>query len=207
MFYAAPSPVKKLKLNQFLKVEAPPDDYIAKLFAQLKHFTDILANHDFDFKPSEANEVIERLHFLLNRETTDDLIANSLKMLLDFEEPLPEELTQIATMPLLTEGQINIFSPLNWPIDYPPLFTRDVNSFSKPLMDQEQIKEIMRGIETFTGEKVQLSAKIASELVNDMSTATLYPIPIQDDILANDLAQMVTFMANRITRLIQSSKT
>jgi len=207
MFYAAPSPVKKLKLNQFLKVEAPPDDYIAKLFAQLKHFTDILANNDFDFKPSEANEVIERLHFLLNRETTDDLIANSLKMLLDFEEPLPEELTQIATMPLLTEGQINIFSPLNWPIDYPPLFTRDVNSFSKPLMDQEQIKEIMRGIETFTGEKVQLSAKIASELVNDMSTATLYPIPIQDDILANDLAQMVTFMANRITRLIQSSKT
>lgn len=206
MFYAAPSPVKKLKLNQFLKVEAPPDEYIAKLFAQLKHFSDILAKNDFAFRQPEENEVIERLHTLLQRNISDDLIADSLKMLLDFEEQLPDELTQTAAMPILTEGQINIFTPLNWPADYPPLLTRDVNGFSKPLMDQEQIKEILRGIETFTGEKVQLSGKIAAELVNDISAATLYPIPIQDDILANDLAQMVTFMANRIQRIIDSSK-
>ncbi len=38
MFYANPKPVKQLKLNQFLKVEPPPDEYLAKLQKQLIGF-------------------------------------------------------------------------------------------------------------------------------------------------------------------------
>lgn len=41
MFYANPKPVKQLKINQFLKVEPPPDDYLMRLQKQLVSFISI----------------------------------------------------------------------------------------------------------------------------------------------------------------------
>jgi intracellular multiplication protein IcmO len=206
MFYAAPSPVKKLKLNQFLKVESPPDEYIAKLFAQLKHFSDILEHDDLKFPEPSENEVIDRVVELLARGSSDDLINISLKMLLDFEETVPEELTQSMDKQVELEGQINIFTELQWPSSYPALYTKDIANFSKPLLNNEEIRDSFSSIETYTGEKVQLSAKIAFELVNDLGFATLYPVQEQDDISPGDLAQMIAFMASRINRISDVSK-
>lgn len=206
MFYAAPPPVKKLKLNQFLKVEAPPDDYLAKLFAQLNHFSKIIESGDFSFPPLERNEVLERVVNLLNRDQKVDLIDASLKMLLDFEEKIETVESLPGTKFECPEGHINIFGELKWPADYPTLQTRNLSDFSLPLLNQDNMLQIFASIESVTGEKMQLSNKIANELVNDLGYATLYPPTITDDISAHDLGQMTQFIADKIKRVSESSK-
>ena len=204
MFYAAPPPVKKLKVNQFLKVEAPPDVYLAKLFAQMKHFAEILEKKDFAYPPVEPNEVLQRVFHLLEQHQAEDFINASLKMLIGFEEPVSEQVSNEAYTQECPEGHITIFSELKWPALYPTLITRNLSDFSLPLLEQENLKNIFTSVETLSGEKVQTSNKIANELIQDLSVATLYPPDVQDDITGADLAQMTKFIINKINRIAES---
>jgi intracellular multiplication protein IcmO len=206
MFYAAPPAVKKLKLNQFLKVESPPDDYLVKLFSQLKYFSQLLEKEDYAFPAVEANDVIQRVLFLMNKNDEGDLIDASLKMLLEFEEPVDIGDAIDNTQLDCPEGHINIFSELVWPNSYPTLQTRNLSEFSKPLLDKENVRNIFSSYESLAGEKIQISQKIANELLNDLGYATLYPPAVMDDITGVDLAQMVTFMASKIKRVAEASK-
>jgi intracellular multiplication protein IcmO len=206
MFYAAPPPVKKLKVNQFLKVEAPPDEFLAKLFAQLKHFSHLLDTKDFSYPAVENNEVIQRVLYLLEKHADKDNINEALKMLLEFEEQVLEHLQGAQDMLQCPEGSINIFSELSWPSDYPTLQTKNFSEFSKPLLDSDMTRNIFSSIESLAGEKVQVSTKIASEIINDLGIATLYPPTIQDDISGADMAQMTKFIVDKMNRVIESSK-
>ncbi len=58
MFYANPKPVKQLKINQFFKVEPPPDDYLMKLQKQLVSFQQILNSGDLSINKMVENEEI-----------------------------------------------------------------------------------------------------------------------------------------------------
>ena len=206
MFYAAPPPVKKLKVNQFLKVDAPPDEFLAKLFSQLKHFSHLLDTQDFSYPAVENNEVIQRVLYLLEKHADKDNINAALKMLLEFEEQVPEHLESAQEMLQCPEGSINIFSELSWPSDYPTLQTKNFSEFSKPLLDSDMTRNIFSSIESLAGEKVQVSTKIASEIINDLGIATLYPPTIQDDISGDDMAQMTKFIVDKMNRVIESSK-
>ena len=202
MFYAAPSPVKKLKVNQFLKVEAPSDDFLAKLFSQLKHFSELLSQNDLTYPPLENNEVIQRVVELISRDKEAEYIDASLKMLLDFEEKFDNQ-AQLEDLKMsCPEGQINIFSELNWPNHFPTLQAKNFSDFTKPILNQEGIHKVFCAIESISGEKIQTSHKIASELINDLNYATLYPPVITDDISASDLAQMVVFISDKIKRVV-----
>jgi intracellular multiplication protein IcmO len=206
MFYASPPAVKKLKLNQFLKVESPPDDYLAKLFAQLKYFSQLLEKEDYAFPAIESNDVIQRVLFLMNKNDQGDLIDTSLKMLLEFEEQVDVGDAIDNTELDSPEGHINIFSELVWPTSYPILQTRNLSEFSKPLLDKESVRNIFSSYESLAGEKIQISQKIANEILNDLGYATLYPPAVMDDITGVDLAQMVTFIASKIKRVAEASK-
>ena len=202
MFYAAPPPVKKLKLNQFLKVEAPSDDFLAKLFAQLKHFSGLLSQNDFSYPPLENNEVIQRVVDLISQDKEAAYIDASLQMLLNFEEKLDNQ-TQFEDLKMsCPEGHINIFSELLWPNHFPTLQSKNFSDFTKPILEHERIHQIFTAIESISGEKIQTSQKIASELINDLNYATLYPAAIMDDISGSDLAQMVEFISDKIKRVV-----
>lgn len=202
MFYAAPPPVKKLKLNQFLKVEAPSDDFLAKLFSQLKHFSGLLSQNDFSYPPLENNEVIQRVVDLISQDKEAAYIDASLQMLLNFEEKFDNK-TQIEDLKMsCPEGHINIFSELNWPNHFPTLQAKNFSDFTKPILEYERIHHIFSAVESISGEKIQTSQKIASELINDLNYATLYPAAILDDISGSDLAQMVEFISEKIKRVV-----
>jgi len=202
MFYAAPPPVKKLKVNQFLKVEAPSDDFLAKLFSQLKHFSGLLSENDFSYPPLENNEVIQRVVDLISQDKEATYIDASLQMLLNFEEKFDNQ-EQFEDLKMsCPEGHINIFSELLWPNHFPTLQSKNFSDFTKPILEHERIHQIFTAIESISGEKIQTSQKIASELINDLNYATLYPPTIMDDISGSDLAQMVEFISDKIKRVV-----
>jgi intracellular multiplication protein IcmO len=206
MFYANPSPVKKIKLNQFLKVEGPPDDYIAKLFAQLKHFYDLLEAGNYGFPPVEPNDVLVRTRELLSRNPDEPKIDSALKMLLDFEgaQELIEDSEALDFE--AHEGEISIFSSLKWPSNYPTLMVKNISEFSEPLIDGLEFQSTMASIQTLAGEKMQISQRIASELIADIKKCTSYPNYIPDEISAQDLAQITQFISDKIQRVVDSSK-
>jgi len=189
-----------------LKVESPPDDYLSKLFAQLKYFSQLLEKEDYSFPAMESNDVIQRVLYLMDNNDEGDLISTSLKMLLEFEEQVDVGASLDSTVTDCPEGHINIFSALDWPSSYPTLQTRNFSEFAKPLLDKENVQHIFASYESLAGEKIQISQKIANELLNDLGYATLYPPAVMDDISGVDLAQMVTFIASKIKRVAEASK-
>jgi intracellular multiplication protein IcmO len=206
MFYANPPAVKKIKLNQFLKVEKPADDYIAKLFAQLKHFYNLLDAEDYAYPTTEPNEVLSRVRELLFRNPHDTLIDNSLKMLLDFEELVENHLPEEEVHFELEEGEISIFSKLQWPSQYPTLCVKNISDFSEPLINGQEFLSVMTSIQNLSGEKIQTSQKMANQLVSDLINCTKYPNYIVDETSASDLAQITQYISDKIKRVVDSSK-
>jgi intracellular multiplication protein IcmO len=205
MFYASPSPVKKIKINQFLKVESPPDDFIAKLFEQFKHFTTLLNNEDYQYPPLEPNDVLARTLEIFNANPQLDNVDRALKVLVNFEGEQQVESIREEVSFGCEEGKITIFSELKWPENFPTLMTKSISDFCSPLLNGEETYSTFTTIETIGGEKLQASSKIAQELIKDLSACTLYPAYIPDNISGPDLAQMTQFIADKIKRVADSA--
>lgn len=94
MFYANPKPVKQLKINQFLKVEPPPDDYLMKLQKQLASFQSILESGDLSINKAVENEEITLISKALKESTIVEPIERGVAALIAFHgqnEPEPVE--------------------------------------------------------------------------------------------------------------------
>ena len=92
MFYANPTPVKRLKLNQFLKVEPPPDDYLLKLQKQLIGFQKVLESDELSIEKEVENEEISSITKALRESEIIESIERSVAALLAFHaqnEPEP----------------------------------------------------------------------------------------------------------------------
>jgi intracellular multiplication protein IcmO len=205
MFYASPSPVKKIKINQFLKVESPPDDFIAKLFEQFKHFTSLLNNEDYQYPPMEPNEVLARTFEIFSANPQLDNVDRALKVLVNFEGEQQVENIREEISFGCEDGKITIFSELKWPENFPTLMTKSISDFCNPLLNGEDTYSAFSTIETIGGEKLQASSKIAQELIKDLSACTLYPVYTPDSISGPDLAQMTQFIADKIKRVADSA--
>lgn len=206
MFYANPPPVKRIKLNQFLKVETPPDDFVAKLFAQLKHFYALIETENYGFPPVETSDVLLRTRELMTKHRETTLLDSALKMLLEFEG-VQEKFDEVDVQGIeLSEGEICIFSDLKWPSQYPSLMVKNVAEFSEPIIHLQSFQSGIASIQSLSGEKMQTSQKLAKELVADLKSCTTYPNYPHLDMAASDLAQMTKFIADKIKRVAASSK-
>ena len=84
MFYANPKPVKRLKLNQFLKVEPPSDDYLQKLQKQLAGFQQVLNSSDLSITKEVQSEEISLISKALRETKATEPIERGVAALLAF---------------------------------------------------------------------------------------------------------------------------
>jgi intracellular multiplication protein IcmO len=186
MFYANPTPVAKLKLNQFLKVEPPPDVYLAKLQKQLETFQQVLSSHDLMMHVKEPNEEISLIATLLSESTIEDPIERSVAALLAFyRRNQPEEVEEL--LEEVVPGSLTIFSALQYPSQLPSLRVKNA-TFAMPLLAINETRNDLMNIEQFSGEKEKLAGTIANEIIKDLQTSTAYP-PEQRDLM--DMALLV----------------
>jgi intracellular multiplication protein IcmO len=174
MFYANPSPVARLKINQFLKVEPPPDAYIRKLNTQLYSFQNVIQSGDFSMQVREHSEEIEVMTKLLTESTVEDPIERSVGALVAFyKRNQPEEVADIVQD--VVQGTMTIFSELRQPPELPRLLATDLQRFSQPLLQINETRNDLMLIEQYAGEKEKLSGTIANEVIKDLQTTTHYP--------------------------------
>lgn len=197
MFYANPKPVKKLKLNQFLKIGAPPDDYLMKLQKQLVGFQKVLASSDFSITKEIKSDEITLITDALRGSTITEPIERGVAALLAFhnhnEPEAVEELVEEVEF-----GKLTIFTKLNYPTGSPPLLVKDIERFSEPLLPINETRNYMMAIGRLSGEKDKLAGNIANELIKDFQLATSYPPVERDPISAEDLTGLVRMLSDKI---------
>lgn len=199
MFYAAPKPVKQLKLNQFLKVEPPSDDYLNKLQTQLVGFQRVVDSGDFTIKCDlSSTEEIMLVDKIYHESTIEDPIERGVAVLLAFHRHNEPEKVE-AIVDEVEVGNLTIFTKLYYPENYPRLLTNNVEQFSMPLLDINLTRNDMMQIEHLTGEKDKLSGNIANELIKDLQHATAYPPTNRDYIGAGELSEIITVLCRRIS--------
>lgn len=196
MFYASPKPVKKLKLNQFLKVEAPPDDYLVKLQKQRANFQQILESDFLGIENTIENEVIEFVAPALHDSTIVEPIERSVSVLLAYhKQNEPEALEELADEAEV--GALTIFTPLRHPKDSPAILVKDVARFSEALLIINETRDQVMSIERLTGEKATQAANIANDLIKDFQSATHYPPEERDYIDAEELSEIVASICEK----------
>ena len=205
MFYANPTPVKRLKLNQFLKVEPPPDDYLVKLQRQLVEFKRVLDSNDFSIKNIMENEEIVLISKTLHESTITEPIERGVSALLAFHQHNePAKVEDLIEAPVV--GMLTIFTPLSRPAGAPPVLAKDVARFSESLLPINQTRDYMMGIERLTGEKDSLAGNVANELIKDFQLATNYPPIERDTILPEELTGLVQVLCEKIKRERETAK-
>lgn len=199
MFYANPKPVKKLKLNQFLKVDSPPDDYLAKLQKQLIGFQKIIESGDFSLKTQTQNEDIAFVSKSLKEVDQKDSIEKSVAILLAYQKQNEPEVVE-DLIELETPGEITIFSKLIHPANAPALLSKNIEMFSQPLMPMNETRDYLMNIERLSGENDKLAGGIANEIIKDFQTATSYPPTERDIISAKELGNVTNELVANITQ-------
>lgn len=201
MFYANPKPVKQLKVNQFMKVNTPPDDYLLKLQNQLVVFNQLLEKDDVIITDNLENEDIDFISRTLNESMIEEPIERGVAALLAYHGySEPEKPADIIVEEKL--GSINIFTKLQHPSDAPRLLASNLERFVEPLLPINETRDLLMNIERLVGMNEKLSGEIANELVNDFQTETSYP-PIERDLVtAQELTELTialneSFLAER----------
>jgi intracellular multiplication protein IcmO len=197
MFYANPKPVKRLKLNQFLKVERPSDEFLIKLNKQLAGFQKLVEEGNITIQQDLPNEDINLIKDSLGKSQATDPIERGVEALLAFhgynEPPAVEEIIEEEE-----PGFLTIFSKLNYPENAPPLLVRDKETFSQPLIPINETRNYILSIERLAGEKDKLSGNIANELIKDFQNATSYPPFERDSIGSKELTDIVKMLNIKI---------
>ncbi|HAU1152137.1 TPA: TraM recognition domain-containing protein [Legionella pneumophila] len=198
MFYANPKPVKQLKINQFLKVEPPPDDYLVKLQKQLASFRSILESGDLSINKTVENEEITLISKALKESTIVEPIERGVAALIAFHgQNEPEPVEDIVEEEV--EGALTIFSKLRIDPDAPPILVADKEAFSEPLLPINETRNQMITIERLAGAKDKYAGTVANELIKDFQIATSYPPEERDVIDSQELTGIIRDLSAKIS--------
>jgi len=198
MFYAAPKPVKKIRLNQFLKIEPPSEEKLIDMHKRFKRVQQVFATPNYQFPVSpesyDINTLIQAFQGAINLKPFERGIA-ALISLLEQEVQKQRDLSVPFEEPG-NENEISAFTK----IFVTPMVLRMIGQenqelFSLPLIRRGSTTEEMKHIERLGGKSEQEAAKIASSIISDIENATRFPPEIKFekdvDALLSDISDII----------------
>jgi intracellular multiplication protein IcmO len=205
MFYANPKPVKRLKLNEFLKVESPPDQLLMDMQARMEQFTKLIASGDIVLDAQAvANEDITMIADAIHNSEQANPIERGVAALMAFHtRNEPESLEDFFED--VVEGETNIFMPLHKVPGLEPLLADDLERFSQPLLALGPTRTQLSAVEKLSGKLDKHANKVATEIVKDFQFATHYPPDVLDDVTDDEFAAIINQLADAIVTARQAS--
>jgi intracellular multiplication protein IcmO len=180
MFYANPKPVKRIRLNQTLKVGLPPSRVIADLQARLNNFVHLLNKPEFTNSPQEESEVIKKIsEQFASCDLADPEVKTLALQIIQEEEEDEEESSEFVideTKALVLGEEIDVFTAMQ-PNDElgSMLLTDNAEQFKKPLLDRTDTIKQIGVIEKISGTSERQKEKIVHEIIKDMTAVSHYP--------------------------------
>ncbi len=205
-FFANPPPVKILRINHFLKVEAPPETQLHEFETRMDNFREILASGDIFVGSAVTSEDIEKVARYLMDESTADPIDRGVSALLAMHEQEQPELEAEPVVEIPAD-ELNIFTKLRVTDDIrSALLIDNVDQFSEPLLERAPTRSNVLTLERISGKQDKQATNISSEIIKDMQLATFYPPTVRDSIAAPELTSQINDMIEKIVLARERAK-
>lgn len=200
-FYANPTAVKELRLNQFVKIDAPTDAVLRSLIAGFESFkkilhTDTKVFYDADLPNDEAKSIVE----LFMEQDADMPIEKGIATLLAYGERGLEALSSnVGEDHKLPVGQTDIFNGLILSDYLKNIISVDnIEQFSQPILIGTSTIERILAVEAIMGKSKRNAQNIAVELIKDMRSATHYPPAIKTTMDVAEITNMIDFLTTNL---------
>ncbi len=182
-FFADPKPVKKMQLNQFLKIAAPPTRQLVEFEKRLVHFKGLIEKDELDFPSPEFSQDINIISNTIHQDKSPSLIERGVTALLTYYNQTvpPEEVEEIEAPEDDTVSlTLNIFNKVAL-TDLSRSFVPETQfaDFSDRLLQKQTCEKQTAFAERLLGRAEQQAIDMAAELIKDMEMATKYPPMIE----------------------------
>jgi len=204
-FFANPKQAPEIRLNHFLKVNAPPDEMIEQLRKGFSGF-DKLGNKDFtggNFA-DVGGEIQDLLSMMAKHSSYAPLerAAISLREMRQQNE-IPsffEELMQETATEETVVDHVNLFTTLRLaPHLEGVIISNNMDSFKRPILNRADVRDQIEYIQRLCGKNNQEAASIAMEIVGDMEKGTQYPPVVKPNQTSMEVASLIRKMIEDIS--------
>lgn len=178
MFFANPKPVKRMRINHFLKVEPPSDIDLINLDKRLRRFSEVFENEQVVLPRLATNEDIAILANTLQEAKDLQPVERGIAGLIAI---LEHEVTRQRELSAPYEGEhlgytISAFTRIEvTPLIEQMIGSENVELFSLPLIRRGSTMEELKHIERLSGQTEQISQQLASRVIADIEKVTSYP--------------------------------
>ncbi len=177
-FYASPKPVKKMRLNHFLKVEPPSDLDLLNLDKRLRRFSQVFSDKSLNIRPPAPNEDISNLAQALgNAEGLKPFERGiaGLIAVLENEVAKQRELSAAYEGDQLSDT-VSAFTSIHvTPLVQQMIGQENIELFSLPLIRRGSTLEELKHIERLSGKTENQAQKVATSIITDIENVTSYP--------------------------------
>jgi hypothetical protein len=134
-------------------------------------------------------------------QSGDTPLEKGISSLLSYHEQMVEPLVDVSEEETkLPEGQMDVFTELHLS-DYlkSVLSVDDLEKFSQPILHKTSLREKMLRIENLFNEAARDTQNTASEIINDIQTATFYPPTVETIYDVAELVEATNYLSDNIT--------
>ncbi len=183
-FFASPKPVKKMRLNHFLKIEPPTEAKLIDMDKRFKRFKEVFAIPHYEFPEQPESQDIttlaEAFQGAINLKPFERGVSALISLLeqevqkqkdlsVPFEEPGVEHEMSAFTKVFVTPMVLRMIGPENQDL------------FSLPLIRRGSTTEEMKHIERLGGKTEQEAIRLSDSVIKDIENATRFPPQIKFD--------------------------
>jgi intracellular multiplication protein IcmO len=198
MFYAAPKPVKRMRLNQFLKIEPPTDQKIYDINKRFRHFKEVFSTSHYRFpEPVESQDIkvlIQAFQGAIHLKPFERGIA-ALIALLEQEVQKQKDLQGTLARSSVAYEMSAFTRIFVTPMVLKTIGEENQEVFSLPLIRRDSTIEEIKYIERLGGKSEQEAGKIAENIITDIEKATCFPPMInfkgEADRLLQDISDLI----------------
>jgi intracellular multiplication protein IcmO len=207
-FFANPAPVERMRINHFLKVEAPIGRILLDFENRIEMFEKVMSNEENVFGDyHDDSEEIQLISGIMGNKEEPNSIERGVSALLAYHNrniEAGEVQESIAEIEEPEDGRINIFNRVFLGDEVKHYVRQDFDKFSSPLISKHYVKDKIELMERILGKSGSQASNITRELVKDMLMATDYPPEVEGIYLDQ---QVVVTAAQELNDYISSLRT
>lgn len=178
MFYANPKPITRLRVNAFLKVDAPPADELQTLYTRLQNFNKVFKQPPSALPMVYPNEdiaiMVNAFSQAYGLQPFERGIAGVVALLeheISAHRALEEEFA-----PTTPPDHMSIFTnvPVTATVEK-MIGAKNIETFAKPLVKIDTMQKDLEYIERLTGKSQDQAQFVTAQLHQAMEDATQFP--------------------------------
>ncbi len=212
-FFANPKPVKRMRLNQFLKVDTPEDQDVERFQQSMQNFDQLAEDNVFLTQVEASNEEVDKLTNLMT--VNGGLVAPMDRSLVALQQFSGIGISQVVDSPFAAffddtssdedevddqdQDGLSLFSPMTVTDHLQQLLTeQEIENMRTPIVSRARCRDQFEYMGRLTGQSSQKAINIALELTADMKRCSSYPPEHRAEISNASLVSAVDRIIDKI---------